>query len=235
MLSKLIELQKTSNSLEILRKVNKTIPERNFHEFTYILHNLRTLLGDEEKTYLEIGSYVGSSASLMLQHEFKTNVLCVDPCVLHHGHYNGSLSQYETLHKNLVNNNIHNYKVEIFKDFSTDINLINKLKSSNTKIDILFIDGDHSRGGVLNDWNNFKDFVNPGGFICFDDYYDDIYSPEVRPAVDSIVEHLDKNVYEVIGSLENIHKLMVDNPEAYKHSGYINEFIIYKKYNIMNH
>ena len=146
--------------------------------------------------------------------------------MLHRGHYNGSLSQYETLHKNLVNNNIHNYKVEIFKDFSTDINLINKLKSSNTKIDILFIDGDHSRRGVLNDWNNFKDFVNPGGFICFDDYYDDIYSPEVRPAVDSIVEHLDKNVYEVIGSLENIHEIRFPKDS---HSGYINEFIIYKK------
>ena len=54
MLSKLTELQKTSNSLEILRKVNKTIPERNFHEFTYILHNLRTLLVDEEKLILKL-------------------------------------------------------------------------------------------------------------------------------------------------------------------------------------
>lgn len=52
MLTELLDLQKTSNSLEILRKVNKNIPERNFHEFTYILHDIRTLLGDEEKTYL---------------------------------------------------------------------------------------------------------------------------------------------------------------------------------------
>jgi len=229
MLSKLLYLQKTSNSLEILRKVNKNIPERSFHEFTYILHNIRTLLGDEEKTYLEIGSYIGSSASLMLQHEFKTNILCVDPCVLDPSHYNGCLSQSDTLQKNLANNNIHNYKVEIFKQYSTDTALLNKLKTDNTKIDILFIDGDHSGAGVLNDWNNFKNFVNPGGFICFYDYYDDIYSPEVRPAVDNIVQHLDKDVYEVIGSLKNIHKLSCDNPAVYKHPGYINEFIIYKK------
>lgn len=229
MLSKLLDLQKTSNSLEILRKVNKNIPERNFHEFTYILHDIRTLLGDEEKTYLEIGSYVGSSASLMLQHEFKTNVLCIDPCVLHPSHYNGSLSQSDTLQKNIANNNIHDYKVEVAKQYSTDLSLLNKLKQDNTKIDILFIDGDHSSMGVLNDWNNFKDFVNPGGFICFDDYYDDIYSPEVRLAVDSIVEKLDTDKYEVIGSLENIHNLMVDNPNVYKHPEYINEFIIYKK------
>lgn len=231
MLSKLLDLQKTSNSLEILRKVNKNIPERNFHEFTHILHDIRTLLGDEEKTYLEIGSYVGSSASLMLQHEFKTNILCVDPCVLPSSHYNGSLSQSETLQKNIANNNIHDYKVEIFRQYSTDTTLLNKLKQGNTKIDILFIDGDHSRKGVINDWNNFKDFVNPGGFICFDDYYDDIYSPEVRPAVDFIAQQLDTDKYEAIGSIENVHKLS-DNPAEYKHPKFINEFIIYKKQHI---
>jgi hypothetical protein len=67
----------------------------------------------------------------------------------------------------------HNYGVEILKNYSNDTNLINKLKANNTKVDILFIDGDHTRQAVINDWNNFKDFVNPGGFICFDDYYDD--------------------------------------------------------------
>lgn len=123
---------------------------------------------------------------------------------------------------------IYNYKFEIFKQFSTDKSLINKLKMNNTKVDILFIDGDHTRQAVLNDWNNYIDFVNSGGFICFDDYYDDIYSPEVRPAVDSIVADLDKNKYEIIGPLDNFHKLMADSP-YYKHPEFIDEFIIHKK------
>lgn len=97
--SKLFDIQKSGVSLKKLRDVNLKIKERKFHEFTYILHDIRTLLGDEEKNYLEIGSYVGSSASLMLQHEFKTNILCVDPCVLHPSHFNGSLSQSDTLQK----------------------------------------------------------------------------------------------------------------------------------------
>jgi len=223
--SKLFNIQKSGESLKMLRDVNLKIKERKFHEFTYILYDIRTFLGDEEKTFLEIGSYVGSSSSLMLQHKYNTNLICIDPCVLHPSHYNGSLSQLDTLQKNISNNNIHDYKVEIFKQYSIDLPLLNKLKMNNTKIDILFIDGDHSYKGVLNDWNNFKDFVNPGGFICFDD----IYSPEVRPAVDYIVQHLDTNKYEIIGSLENIHKLMCDNLAVYKHPGYINEFIIYKK------
>ena len=227
MLSKLTDLQKTSNSLEILKKINKSIPERNFHEFTYILHDLRALLGNEEKTYLEIGSYVGSSASLMLKNEFKTNILCIDTCCLNPTHYNGTLPQYKTLQKNLTQNNIYNYNIEIYTNFSNDPNLLKKLRDDNTKIDILFIDGDHTTQGVINDWNNFKDFVNPGGFICFDDYYDDTYSPGVRIAVDNIIKNLDTNVYEVIGSLENIHKLSCDDP-TYKHPNFINEFIIYK-------
>ena len=228
-ISKLLNIQKSSESLKKLREVNSKIKERNFHEFTYILYDIRTLLGSEEKTFLEIGSYVGSSASLMLQHKFKTNIICIDPCVLNSSHYLGNLSQYETLKKNLEDNNLQGYSFEIHKQFSTDPSLLNRLKLNNTKVDILFIDGDHSRHGVLNDWNNFKDFVNPGGFICFDDYYDDIWSPEVRIGVDYIVENLDKTKYEVIGSIENIHKLMCDNPGLYKHPGYINEFIIYKK------
>lgn len=226
--TQLFDIQKSGESLKMLKDINLKIKERNFHPFTYILYDIRTLLGDGEKNFLEIGSYVGSSASLMLQHKFKTNVICIDPCVLHPSHYIGSSPQYETLKKNLKNNNIHNNKYEILKNYSSDTNLINKLKANNTKVDILFIDGDHTRQAVINDWNNFKDFVNPGGFICFDDYYDDIWSPEVRLGVDYIVSNLDKTKYEVIGSLDNFHKIWVDNPD-YKHPNYINEFIIYKK------
>ena len=219
-LEKLSDTQKTGESIKKLREANLRIPQNSIHEFTYILYDLRTLLGNDKKTFLEIGSYMGSSASLMLQHNFKTNVICIDPCELCLGHF-------EALKKNLENNNIHNYGVEILKNYSNDTNLINKLKANNTKVDILFIDGDHTRQAVINDWNNFKDFVNPGGFICFDDYYDDIYASQVRPAVDYIVQNLDTDKYEAIGSIENIHKLQP--VVQYNHPDWINEFIIYKK------
>jgi len=53
------------------------------------------------------------------------------------------------------------------------------------------------------------------------DYYDDIYYPGVRPAVQRIVEEIDKDSYEVIG-------LMKHDP-FYKHPDFINEFIIRKR------
>ena len=58
----LINEIETSDSLSILKQVNEKISERKFHEFTHILYDLRTLLGNEKKNYLEIGSYVGSSS-----------------------------------------------------------------------------------------------------------------------------------------------------------------------------
>lgn len=211
---------KTSDSLEILKKVNLQINERQFHEFTHILYDIRTMLGNQPKTYLEIGSYVGSSASLMLQHPFKTKVICIDPLNLNKKHFNGTQIQEETLKININKNNINSNEVIINKNFSTDINLIKKLQ--NEKIDILFIDGDHSYKGVNNDWNNYKNLVVPGGYIIFDDYCDWKYSPQVKKAVDNIVSKIDKTQYKIIGSLPNYHKIL-NNSKS-------NEFIIMKNY-----
>lgn len=38
------------------------------------------------------------------------------------------------------------------------------------KVDVLFIDGDHSRKGVQEDWDNYKGFVKPGGMVIFHDW-----------------------------------------------------------------
>lgn len=37
------------------------------------------------------------------------------------------------------------------------------------KLDFLFIDGDHTEKGVEQDFNDYKDFVRPGGLIAFHD------------------------------------------------------------------
>jgi cephalosporin hydroxylase len=69
------------------------------------------------------------------------------------------------------------------------------------KIDLLFIDGDHSFNAVISDFNMYSDLVAIGGYIVFDDYNDAIYSPEVKQAVDSLLPSLVD--YEIIGTLEN--------------------------------
>lgn len=214
------KINQNSNSLNILREVNNNISERAFHEHTHILFDVRTYLNKTEKKYVEIGGYVGSSAALLLNHPYNTDIVCIDPCTLNPAHYHGTDDQYTTLSRNLENNNPYNRNIKIYKNFSYDKACLDEIED----IDILHIDGNHSYEAVVQDFNLYKDKVNQGGFIIFDDYHDERYSPKVKPAVDFILSQVDKNEYDIIGCLDNYHKLNED----YNFNVYAN-FILYKK------
>ena len=214
-------MEPAEKSLMVLREVNDRIPERHFHEHAHILYDIRTLLGPDIKTYVEIGSYVGSSACLLLSHPFPTRIICIDPCVLNKEHYLGAEEQYETLAKNLSENQVNkNSNFEIFKGQSCDKLILDKLR--NVKIDLLFIDG-HGYQQLLDDFNNYASLVSPGGYIVFDDYLDDDYSPEVRTAVNKIVDEIDKNLFQIIGTPVNKHNSIPTSPSRFV---FLNEFII---------
>ena len=193
------DLIKNSDSSNIVKKISSEMDGKTFHHHYHILYDIRTLLGKEKKIYTEIGTYCGGSLSLMLQHEYETEINCIDP--LHVVE-----NQEDIVNSNIKKFNKHNYSVNIYKKFSTDHNFISYLKSINFKTDILFIDGDHSFNVVTFDFNYFKDFVNPGGYIIFDDYFDHVYSPAVKCAVDSIVKNINPDEYTNIGTMPNIHK-----------------------------
>jgi len=195
-LKKIIE---NSDSVNIVANISNKMNGNTFHHHFHILYDIRTLLGNEKKIYTEIGTYCGGSLSLMLQHDYETEMHCIDPLHVIE-------NQQHIVDTNVKKFNIHNYKVNIYNKFSTDFDFISYLKSINFKTDILFIDGDHCFDVVTSDFNLFKDFVNPGGYIVFDDYFDYVYSPEVRGAVDSIVKNIDKTEYTIIGTIPNIRK-----------------------------
>ncbi len=56
------------------------------------------------------------------------------------------------------------------------------------KVDFLFIDGDHTESGVAQDYNDYKEFVCPGGIIAFHDII------EYQPLPDNLVYHFWKKV-----------------------------------------
>jgi cephalosporin hydroxylase len=183
----------TQNSLFKNKEISNNMEGTTFHFHTHILYDIRTSLGDEEKTYLEIGSYAGGSQSLMSSHDYKTNCYSIDLGF--------------PISKDIVIRNVNKFKNEknTFKYFegnSQDINIVNKVKTELNKVDILFIDGDHSRQGVFSDFKNYSDLVVDGGYIAFDDYLDFKYSPQVRGAVDEIVNNLNLNEYKIIGSIK---------------------------------
>lgn len=56
------------------------------------------------------------------------------------------------------------------------------------RADFLFIDGDHTEAGVAQDYNDYKEFVRPGGIIAFHDII------ENQPLPDNQVYHFWKKV-----------------------------------------
>lgn len=231
--STLRTLLKSSDSLRRLEAVTSKIPERSFHKFTHMLYDLRTLLGPEPKTYMEIGTYCGSSAALMLTHAHETRVVCIDPLKLPAKHFRGTMSQEATVLKNVAPFEAESEKntLIMFKNLSTDPALLTDLKKSGIdKVDLLFIDGDHSRQAVLFDFKTFAPLVAPGGYIVFDDYMDARWCPQVRPAVDSIVQTLQtSDEFEVIGCLPDYQNAAIDHAQFRDFGGLANNFILRRR------
>ncbi len=67
------------------------------------------------------------------------------------------------------------------------------------KADFLFIDGDHTVGGVTADFNDYREFVRPGGLIGFHDIV------ERQPLPTNQVYHLWKDIKDRYPSEEFVH------------------------------
>jgi cephalosporin hydroxylase len=112
---------------------------------------------------------------------------------------------------------------EYIQGDSSNPEIISLVDKKVNNLDILFIDGNHTRLGVFNDFNHYSKLVKNGGYICFDDYLDFQYSPDVKGAVDDIVKELSSTEYDIIGLLK------YDFLNEYTHMDYNSIFIIKKK------
>ena len=198
----------TKSSLEKNKFISENMMGSTFHLHTHILYDIRTHLGEGLKNYLEIGSYAGASMSLVSSHIYPTKCITVDL---------GSPINKTVVESNVLKFKNPNSEFKYIQGNSQDITVINQVKDECNKFDFLFIDGDHSTSGVILDFQNYSPLVKKGGYICFDDYLDYQFSPEVKGAVDSIVQNLNKDEYNIIGSL------------SYE---YLNEFTEVKSNNI---
>ena len=70
------------------------------------------------------------------------------------------------------------------------------------KADFIFIDGDHTVDGVTADYNDYREFVRPGGIIAFHDIV------ESQPIVTNQVYHLWKKL-----KLETVTEEFVNDPK----------------------
>lgn len=210
----------SKEAIDALRLQERRISERHVHFSTAVLYDLRTHLGPRPVKYLEIGSYTGVSASLLLSHPFQTFVHAVDPCILGTVHFRGVDNQEATIRRNL--GGIAPMKgCKVRSLWTLHVGFSPGAIPTDQMFDIVFIDGDHSTQGVWGDYRATLNLLRPGGFMVFDDYRDFRYSPEVRPAVDEIAN---ATSLIPIGSPPNVHGF---NPELNLDT--INEFIFQKK------
>lgn len=193
-----MDLKLTQLSLDMVRQIATDVP--TFHHHYHILYDIANTFGDKKINYVEIGAYAGGSSCLMLQ-RLNTTIISVDL---------GEPISKEVVFSNIIqykkNNNYYKYIQGNSQTQETKDKVIETLSNSRVlgytnKIDLLFIDGDHSFDGVLADFNTYSDLVNIGGYIVFDDYNDSVHSPNVKLAVDSLLPSLVD--YEIIGTFEN--------------------------------
>ena len=182
----------TAKSLEIVERISSEIQEQTFHHHYHILYDVP--VHRKNPVYVEIGCYAGGSACLMLQRE-SMNVISIDL---------GQPIPETTVRKNVSKLNVLNNNFHYLKGNSQTESMVQELKKLTDTIDVLFIDGDHSKEGALKDFSLYNEMVVSGGYIVFDDYNDSVHSPGVKLAVDELVQTL--TGYEIIGTLENTFK-----------------------------
>lgn len=194
-------ISQNKTSLDLLQDISLTINDKTFHHHYYTLYDIAsTYDANYSINYVEIGCYAGGSACLMISRP-NTNVISIDL-----GH---PIKPDEAI-SNVKKFNIHSNLYEYLQGNSQSAEMVERLEKIVSEIDILFIDGDHSYQGVINDYALYEPLVRSNGFIVFDDYRDSSYSPDVKPAVDIIISS-NKSKLNVIGTMPNIYNARPDS------------------------
>tara|TARA_R110001583_G_scaffold162880_1_gene315107 strand:- start:1671 stop:2414 length:744 start_codon:yes stop_codon:yes gene_type:complete len=153
--------------------------------FTHSLFLIKELMGDECKTVLEIGTFWGGALLTMMQNKNKSKFVSIDTfkgfypeligenTTFKDGHIDKQygINTKEKITLNIKNHNTYNHKFELVEGSSHDKNIIDYIYLKYPTIDLLFIDGDHTKKGVLQDWNNFSPLISSKGIVIFDDYW----------------------------------------------------------------
>lgn len=167
------------------------------------LKRLVQLKDDMEcKVYLEIGVLYGGSIIQLMKSDKECHFIGIDPFSGYYGrqydpHRKVDLKDHiDIVKSNIDEANEHNHKYTLIKGKSNDT--IEEVRKLNLKVDYLFIDGDHSKKGVIDDFINYKDFVNDSGIIAFDNYKDPNWN-QVEEGVKYILENYEYKIIHEFG------------------------------------
>jgi predicted O-methyltransferase YrrM len=142
---------------------------------------------------VEIGSFLGLSASTFIENSHSSVIVyCIDT-------WDNSDMGYET-EKDTYDEFVANMKnfITLGRTIPIRGDSINIGKNWNIPIDLLFVDGNHSKEYVLADLKNFSPFIKPGGVLLMHDY---TYDCGVKPAFEQYQEEY--NMFKNVVVLNN--------------------------------
>ena len=183
-LEDILNHKKLDYSLEVVESINKDMIGRVAmnaeHGATHILYLVKELMGDACKKVLDIGTLWGGSMLTMMQTVYKSHYVSID---YFNGYYksrtgltedpvSGGTNTISSVNSNVVKHNKHKHLYNLIEGSSHDSSVIEKVNSIlGSSIDLLFIDGDHTKKGVIQDWDDYAKLVSEGGIVIFDDYW----------------------------------------------------------------
>jgi predicted O-methyltransferase YrrM len=156
-------------------------PVQVVDELTQLLNDVKSL---RPKTVLEIGTHRGGTLYLWTRlAPPDATLISVD---LPRGKFGGGYSPF---------------RIPIYRRFARDGQRLHLLRADSHaastfdktkrllaghRLDLLFIDGDHTFNGVKQDWQMYSPLVRPGGLIVFHDIAGDYADTQVKSFWDSI-------------------------------------------------
>lgn len=115
---------------------------------------------------VEVGSARGKSTcsiGMALKENGAGHLFAIDPHTRTNWNDFGSVDTYEIMQRNLARLKVQDF-VTVIRKTSAEV-----LQDWDKKIDLIFIDGDHSYEGVKADWEGFRPFLSEFGLVIFHD------------------------------------------------------------------
>jgi hypothetical protein len=122
---------------------------------------------DKEMEVLEIGCFEGRSVVFWLEYLRRSRVTCIDP---YQGWTNEPIPRERWLAEPRFDANVAGYGARVTKLKMRSAAGLDLLRSKGASFDLIYVDGDHSRAGVMVDSLLSWPLLRTAGMLIWDDY-----------------------------------------------------------------